>query len=90
MDSCKPYAFNGMPGWFAVPGGRNWYCVTDSGGQIWVSPNALTKSASGVVSGSPKYAAELNHDGTLVFQHQLASRKMNIDSPAHDRLSPYN
>lgn len=86
-DGSKPYALNGMPGWYSVPAGRSWYTETDSGMQIWVSPNPLTKNADGTVSGSPKYAAELNLDGTLVYQHQLASRKLGIDSPPPDRQS---
>ena len=89
-DAPKPYAFNGQPGWFSVPAGRNWYCVTDKGQQIWVSPNPLTLNEDGTVSGAPKYAAELNQDGTLVFQEKLAQRKMNQDSPPRDRLSQFS
>lgn len=90
VDGVKVYQFNGMPGWYSVPAGYDWDCKMDSGMQLWVSPNEITKNADGTVSGSPLYAAELNMDGTLVFQHQLASRKLNIDSPPHDRLSPQN
>ncbi len=78
----QPYSFNGMPGWFTVPAGYYWNSMTDSNHQQWVSPNPLTKNADGSVSGNPLYAAELNYDGTLVFQDQLASRKLGIDSPA--------
>ena len=89
-SSPTPYAFNGQPGWYSVPGGYSWYIYTDKGQQQWVSPNPITVDANGVVTSRPVYAAELNLDGTLVFQEQLASRKLNIDSPAHDRLSPNN
>lgn len=89
-SSPTPYAFNGQPGWHSVPGGYSWYIYTDKGFQKWVSPNPITVDADGVVTSRPVYAAELNLDGTLVFQEQLASRKLNIDSPAHDRLSPNN
>lgn len=89
-DSPKPYSFNGMSGWWSVPAGRSWYIVTDRNLQKWVSPNPITVSADGAVSGSPLYAAEMTYDGTLVFQEALANRKINIDSPAHDRLSPNN
>jgi hypothetical protein len=64
--------------------------MVDNNHQMWVSPNALTKNDDGTVSGAPLFAAELNLDGTLVFQEQMASRKLNIDSPPHDRLSPVN
>lgn len=87
-DSPTPYALNGQPGWYSVPAGRNWYQVTDAGQQIWVSPNPITMT-KGVASGDPIYAAELNQDGTLVFQESLASRKLNIDSPPYDRLSQF-
>jgi len=89
QDSPKPYALNGQPGWYAVPAGRNWYSMIDSGMQQWVSPNPLTRETNGSVTGSPLYAAELNQDGTLVFQETMASRKLGIDAPAHDRLSPF-
>jgi hypothetical protein len=89
-SSPRPYSFYGTSGFWSVPSGRNWYCVTDKGQQTWVSPNPITQNPDGSVSGSPLYAAELNCDGTLVFQDQLANRKTNIDSPAHDRLSPFN
>ena len=82
----KPYALNGQPGWYSVPAGRNWFQVVDAGQQIWVSPNPITVT-SGVATGFPLYAAELNIDGTLVFQSQFTSRALNIDSPPRDRLS---
>lgn len=85
-----PYSFYGSSGWYAVPGGYNWSMMVDKDGQIWVSPNALTKNSDGTVSGSPLFAAELNVDGTLVYQDQMASRKLNIDSPPYDRLSQSN
>ena len=88
-DQPKPYSFNGISGFWAVPAGRSWYTMTDSGGQMWVSPNELTRNSDGTVSGSPKYAADLKMNGTLVFMDALANRKSGIDSPAHDRLSPY-
>lgn len=77
----KPYALNGQPGWFSVGGGRSWFTMIDSGLQLWVSPNALTKNADGSVSGYPKYAAETNLDGTIVFQNELWNRKLGIDCP---------
>lgn len=81
--SSKPsvYSFNGMPGFFTVPAGHSWAMMVDSGGQIWVSPNPLTKNADGSVSGSPKYAADTNLDGTLVYQDEYANRQSGIDSP---------
>jgi len=85
-----PYAFWGSPGWYSVPGGHSWYSYTDKDRQQWVSPNPITVDENGAVTSRPVYACEMNIDGTLVFQDQLASRKLNIDSPAHDRLSPYN
>jgi hypothetical protein len=87
-DAPKPYALNGQPGWFSVPAGRNWYQVTDKGQQIWVSPNPIVM-VDGAPTGAPLYAAELNQDGTLVFQDQMASRQLNIDSPPRDRLSQF-
>jgi len=81
-----PYAFNGQPGWYAVGGGRSWFTMIDSGLQLWVSPNALTKNADGSVSGNPKYAAEVNLDGTIVFQNELWSRKLGIDCPPSGTL----
>ena len=86
----RPYAFWGMPGFFSCPSGHNWFQMVDSNHQIWVSPNALTRNADGTVSGSPLYAADMNCDGTLVFQDQLANRKLNIDSPGRDRMSHTN
>jgi hypothetical protein len=88
--SPHPFSFYGTSGFWSVPGGGTYYSAIDKGMQTWVSPNPITKNADGSVSGYPLYAAELNCDGTLVFQHELANRKTNIDSPAHDRLSPYN
>ncbi len=76
-----PYNLWGTAGYWSVPAGHSWPMMTDKGGQIWVSPNPLTKNPDGTVSGSPLYAAELNQDGTLVFQEQLANRKLGIDSP---------
>ena len=90
-DCAKPYSFWGMSGWFSVPAGRNWYCMIDKGMQLWASPNPLTKNDDGSVSGTaPVYAAEMAPDGTLVFQDKMAQRNTNVDSPAHDRLSPNN
>lgn len=90
-DVPKPYSFWGLSGWFSVPAGRSWFTMVDSGHQIWVSPNELTKNDDGSVSGTnPVYAAEMAPDGTLVFQDKMAQRNTNIDSPAHDRLSPNN
>lgn len=89
-DQPRPWSFFGLSGWWSVPGGRNWHQMVDSGNQIWVSEQPLVKNADGTVSatvGYKKYAAELNADGTLVFQDQLANRHINIDSPAYDRLS---
>ena len=88
-DVSKPYCFNGMPGWFTVPAGRTWFTVTARGGQMWVSPNAITLNADDTISGDgPFYAAELNLDGTLVYQDKMRQRQMGLDSPAPDRLSP--
>jgi hypothetical protein len=84
-----PYSFNGMPGFFTVPAGHSWFQVQDSGGQIWVSPNPIAL-AGGIASGFPLYAADLNLDGTLVFQDLFAARAMNIDSPPHEFLSQSN
>ena len=64
--------------------------MADSGGQMWASPNALTKNEDGTVSGSPLYSCELNADGTYVFQDVMANRQNGIDCPAPDRLSPFN
>jgi hypothetical protein len=86
-SSPKPYSFCGQPGYFTVPAGRSWYQMSDKNMQIWVSPNPLTKNSDGTVSGKPLYAADMNLDGTLVFQDQLANRKLGIDSPAPDKLS---
>ena len=83
----KPYAFHGQPGWWSVPAGHSWFQMSDKNLQIWVSPNPLTKNTDGTVSGKPLYAAEMNIDGTLVFQDQLANRKLGIDSPPPDKLS---
>ena len=85
----RPYALWGQPGWFSVPGGRSWYTAIDKGMQTWVSPNPITNNPDGTVSGSPIYSAELNVDGTLVFQDKMAQRTLNIDSPPRDRLSSY-
>jgi len=89
-DSPKPYAFNGQPGWYSVPAGRSWYYMIDKGMQHWVSPNPLTKNEDGTVSGAPLYAAEINQDGTMVFQDKLAQRKLGQDSPAPDRIGRYS
>ena len=86
----RPYCFNGMPGFFSVPAGRNWYQVIDAGMQNWVSPNPITLVAGKPTGDGPIYAAELNIDGTLVYQDQMANRKLNIDSPPRDRLSQTN
>lgn len=85
-DEPRPYALNGMPGWFSVPAGRNWPQVVDAFGQIWVSPNPLTRNTDGTVSGSPLYAATLNLDGTLVFQDEMASRQLGIDDPPRSSI----
>jgi hypothetical protein len=53
-----PAGFHGQSGWFAVP--RGWSVITDSGGQIWASPNAdFTR---------PKFACKLNESWELVYQ----------------------
>ena len=79
-DSPQPYSLNGMPGFFTVPSGRNWYQVVDQNRQIWVSPNPITVT-NGIASGSPIYAATLNLDGVLVFQDEMATRQLGIDDP---------
>lgn len=89
-SAAKPYSFYGTSGFWSVPGGRSYYAAIDKGMQMWVSPNPITKNEDGTVSGSPLFAAELNADGTLVFIDNLANRKINIDSPARDRLSQYS
>lgn len=75
------YNFNGLDGWLSVPSGHSWAIMTDNGGQIWVSPNPLTKNVDGTVTGSPLYAASTNLDGTLVYQDAMANRQSGIDSP---------
>lgn len=80
-SSPQRYSFNGQPGYFTVPFGRTWYQMVDKNQQIWVSPNPLIKQSDGTVTGAPLYAADTNLDGTLVFQDQLANRKLGIDSP---------
>lgn len=89
-DSPKPSSFFGQSGWWTVPGGRSWHMLMDSNLQMWASPEPLTKNEDGSVSetaGAKKYACELAPDFTYVFQDELANRKLNIDSPAPDRLS---
>ena len=83
----QPYSFNGMSGLWTVPSGRTWQQVVDSTGQIWVSPNKITRNADGTVSGAPLYAATVNLDGTLVFQDAEANRSIGIDSPPPSFLS---
>ena len=85
-DEPRPYALNGMPGWFTVPAGRSWYQVVDASLQIWVSPNPITLT-SGIEIGSPLYAATLNLDGTLVFQDEMASRQLGIDDPPRSSIN---
>ena len=70
-----------MPGFWTVPAGHSWPMMTDKDGQIWVSPNPLTKNADGTVSGNPLYAADTNLDGTLVFQSEFTTRQFGYDSP---------
>ena len=84
-DEPRPYALNGMPGWFSVPAGRSWYQVVDASQQIWVSPNPITLT-SGIAIGAPLYAATLNLDGTLVFQDEMASRQLGIDDPPRSSI----
>jgi len=88
--SSNPQAFSfwGSPGWFTVPSGRSWYTFTDKNNQLWVSPNPITVT-NGKPTSSPVYAAELNPDGTLVFQDQATSRALGIDSPPRTWLSRY-
>ena len=85
-SSPQRFSFWGLSGFFSVPYGRTWYQSTDKNGQIWVSPNPITLTNE-VASGSPLYAADLNMDGTLVFQDELANRKAGIDCPPPSSLN---
>ena len=83
----RPFSWYGVSGFFSVPSGHSWSQMVDSTGQIWVSPNVLTRNADGTVSGSPLYAADLNCDGTLVYMDEYANRQSGIDSPPPTWLS---
>ncbi len=86
-SSPRPFSFWGTSGWYTVPAGHSWNIYTDKNFNVWVSPNPITVAADGTPSADPLYAAELNFDGTLVFQNALASRALLIDSPPPTWLS---
>lgn len=91
--SPTPSNFYGQNGWWQVPGGRNWYMMSDKDGQMWASPNELQRNDDGSVStvdGSIKFACELNADYSYVFYDTMANRQLGRDCPAPDRLSPTN
>lgn len=87
-DSPTPSSFNGTTGYWRVPAGRSYYLATDSGGQIWASPNPLTKNPDGSVSGDPKYACDYNNAWELVFVETNANQKLGFNGPPPGNLSP--